>query len=239
MSRGNAESGKRYENGFCSASPEDDDRRAPDRLDERSRPGRWASRGRWRNRRARVASRVVLEEVFIVRALQQIFVRSALVQDGRSSPACLARVEPAARRRGAARGARVGPAACDCQASSQRITDRELIVMPFRLWILPVAASPTQSSTRFGVVFRKREVFSVVAPFDAADLRAGWNIDLDSEPSAMRFSIRPTEYWKRCGEFEAGLMRRPASATSVGRDRPAADSAGPVVRRMLSRVGTD
>ena len=42
---------------------------------------------------------------------------------------------------------------------------------------------------------QKREVFSVVAPFDAADLCAGRNLDLAlSEPSAMRLSVKPTEY---------------------------------------------
>ncbi len=55
----------------------------------------------------------------------------------------------------------------------------ELIVTPLTLRILPVAVSPTQSFDTIGGGVQESEVFTVVAPVEAADLRAWWHVDLD------------------------------------------------------------
>src|SRR5918999_6402491 len=86
----------------------------------------------------------------------------------------------------------------------------ELIVTPLTLRIFPVDVSPTQSSTRLAAVFRKAKCFP--SPLHSRPLifAPGGTSILISEPSATRLSVNATEYWKRCGEFDAGLMRRPA-----------------------------
>ena len=60
----------------------------------------------------------------------------------------------------------------------------ELTVMFFRLRILPVAASPTQSSTRFAVPFRKAKCFPSSLHSTPLIFAPGGTSIFTSEPSA-------------------------------------------------------
>src|SRR5688500_1380522 len=109
--------------------------------------------------------------------------------------------------------------------------------MPLRLRIFPVAVSPTHSSTLFDVVFRKAKCFPFSLHSSPLIFAPGGVSILISEPSAMRLSVRPTEYWKRNGELDAGLMRRPA-IRNTGCARSASGGYRSAVDRItLSFVG--
>ena len=179
------------------ASPVRDGHPAPGQIPEKL--PRWPN-GVVRPRRGvdkcQLRSRVVFEKIFVVRTLQQVFKRSYW---SRSAGAFL-RVRLVWHRRCGRRCA----ARCRHELDQQRavvghpgsraLPITELIATPFKLRILPVAASPTQSSTRFGVPFRNAKCFPSSLHSTPLIFASGGTSILTSEPSAIRFRVKPTAY---------------------------------------------